>query len=533
MHHALEIQDILSIIFLHCSPPGPKSAYREEAYSPSDLPILARTCRAFKETALDLLWKDLSDLSPLLRCLPEISHQVSPGISVRIPSIRPVLLMNLFSFFSAIPGSSIRFARSLTQTEWDTLQSYTYRIRSIRISNCELDEKSLRILSNPPTTAPLFPNLHTLRCEYTENTMSLLHLPLPSLISLDVWFKNLRVFRSSLKLFPNFSPNIRTFRMSVSHLGATFSGTEPDYMRRQQSLCSVDCDRVTFDMDTLVHLSRMSSLTHLNLALSATSPLAGSDLLIFSHLHDLALLSDSLETISQFLSRVRLPAIINFRAVTNSCPSRQEFSYFSAGLRTCNAGHTIEGLKLDQRHYFGNNVHSGAFLLCLEDLRPFMAFSLRQLTLDIECNVGLSDSELLTLASAWPQLEKIFMNVQWGWNMPSGITPSGLLQLLQICRPLSQIGLAINTRDYTECRELSASPRLTLPPDSDIRIPDSMIEADCVLAVATFFGGLMPCSNFSFSVWGGWKPRQRGGGVYKARWGEVHRLIKDAVNRRS
>ena len=108
MHHALEIQDILSIIFLHCSPPGPKSAYREEAYSPSDLPILARTCRAFKETALDLLWKDLPDLSPLLRCLPEISHQVSPGISVRIPSIRPVLLMNLFSFFSAIPGSSIR-----------------------------------------------------------------------------------------------------------------------------------------------------------------------------------------------------------------------------------------------------------------------------------------------------------------------------------------------------------------------------------------------------------------------------------------
>jgi hypothetical protein len=32
---------------------------------------LARTCRAFKEPALDVLWEDIEELRPLLLCLPE------------------------------------------------------------------------------------------------------------------------------------------------------------------------------------------------------------------------------------------------------------------------------------------------------------------------------------------------------------------------------------------------------------------------------------------------------------------------------
>jgi len=32
---------------------------------------LARTCRRFKEPALDALWKDMNDFMPLILCLPE------------------------------------------------------------------------------------------------------------------------------------------------------------------------------------------------------------------------------------------------------------------------------------------------------------------------------------------------------------------------------------------------------------------------------------------------------------------------------
>ncbi|KAF8552927.1 hypothetical protein OG21DRAFT_1415212, partial [Imleria badia] len=37
------------------------------------LTALARTCNAFKEPALDVLWFDLDDLTSLVRCLPEAS----------------------------------------------------------------------------------------------------------------------------------------------------------------------------------------------------------------------------------------------------------------------------------------------------------------------------------------------------------------------------------------------------------------------------------------------------------------------------
>ncbi|KAF8548346.1 hypothetical protein OG21DRAFT_1516407 [Imleria badia] len=40
----------------------------------SDLLALARTCRSFKEPALDVLWGELLVPSAVARCLPEASH---------------------------------------------------------------------------------------------------------------------------------------------------------------------------------------------------------------------------------------------------------------------------------------------------------------------------------------------------------------------------------------------------------------------------------------------------------------------------
>ena len=45
-----------------------------------EVAALARTCRAFKEPALDILWEVLPDLTPLVRCLPEASSVDSIGV---------------------------------------------------------------------------------------------------------------------------------------------------------------------------------------------------------------------------------------------------------------------------------------------------------------------------------------------------------------------------------------------------------------------------------------------------------------------
>ncbi|KAF8441628.1 hypothetical protein L210DRAFT_792550, partial [Boletus edulis BED1] len=137
MHHTLEIPEILLDIFGRCRSPGTGT----ETAS-SDLPALARTCRAFKEPALDLLWENLPDPSPIVRCLPEASHysQISPEKENKCYS----------------------FCRTLTQTEWDILRSYTRRIQSLADDGGDrdrLDWKSVKTFLNPPIASPLFPNL--------------------------------------------------------------------------------------------------------------------------------------------------------------------------------------------------------------------------------------------------------------------------------------------------------------------------------------------------------------------------------------
>ena len=94
MHHALEIQEILLNIFRFFS-----RCHDDDDDDSEDLVSLARTCRAFKEPALDILWEVLDDLSPLARCLPEISYHSLP--TYRWPMVRSrvfiVLILSIFA----------------------------------------------------------------------------------------------------------------------------------------------------------------------------------------------------------------------------------------------------------------------------------------------------------------------------------------------------------------------------------------------------------------------------------------------------
>ena len=63
MHSCLYITEILSIIFA--------SLHR------SHLPVVARICRAWEKPALDVLWKSMDDLLPLIDLFPQDSRTLS------------------------------------------------------------------------------------------------------------------------------------------------------------------------------------------------------------------------------------------------------------------------------------------------------------------------------------------------------------------------------------------------------------------------------------------------------------------------
>ena len=424
-------------------------------------------------------------------------------------------------FFPRHSTKQYSFSRPLTQSEWDILQSYTRRIRCIQNFNLGLDWDSVTTFLNPPTTAPFFPNLRSLYCEYTKQTMTLLNLPLPSLVSLNVLFENPHSFPDSVHSFPEFSPNITKVDVYyVSEIGPSFFRIKPSYLCRWQNLRSVGCLPVALDADTLIHLSRMPALTDLEFMLSDILPTSHSTL-SFSKLRYLGVESGFLDPISWLLSWIRLPTITGFVVEVDDCPSKQELSFFLVGLQTSATSHTIEVLRLGQLTD-PPTIRPEALLLCLEDLQPCMAFSnLLRLDIDIAWNVGLTDGELLTLASGWPHLEHFFINSDKGWNMRGGITPSGLLQLLQRCRSLSSIALVIDTRGYTELPPSGLLGSLGLTSPIQLNVLDSIIEAESVAAIRAFFA-CTPCSYVDFR--GAWEVRMKkpqGWKTYKNRWDAV------------
>lgn len=113
MHHALHIQEILLNIFGHCCPPEPHwTAHRY--HSTAVLAALARTCRTFKEPALDALWSELVDLTPLPQCVPEacgVSGKVRPPLFLRVDLCKYYLLLSaIHSKGGLMRRSGISFA---------------------------------------------------------------------------------------------------------------------------------------------------------------------------------------------------------------------------------------------------------------------------------------------------------------------------------------------------------------------------------------------------------------------------------------
>ena len=379
---------------------------------------------------------------------------------------------------------------------------------------------------NPPVIGSLFPNLRYVSYVYTEESIPFFQLPLPSLLALHVEFDSPHLFQNSLKSFPKFSPNIKRLSIAVCNLEATFIKMEPSYISRWRSLQCLVCSRVTLEVDDLVHLSSIPALTQLTFAVGATLPVHDA-ILVFPNLHDIVLRSESLQSISQLFSWIRLPAITDFAAIITNCPSKQVLSSLLTVIQTStSARHTITTLSLEQScppPSAGNALRSRTLQLDLEDLRPCMGFSkLRCMSLDIGWNVGLTDNDLLTLASTWPLLQQLTINIEWGWNTRGGITPNGLLRLLETCRSLDHFALAVDTRGYTEIFRSPKSVGVALPATTFVRVLDSFIEEESVPAVSAFFASIMPYFSYWAAAWD--CPgivKTRGWRKYQCRWYRV------------
>lgn len=393
------------------------------------------------------------------------------------------------------------FSRPLKQAEWDTLRSYTHRVRSVLDFTRGLNWDSVKTLFNPPTHEPMFPNLRILRWEFIRETFPLMHhLAVSSLTSLEInfVFGEVPPFHSFPQSLGDLCPNIRRFRIRMRRPQVGSDETTSDLVRRWTNLQVLYCPYISLDVDSLLHLSRTPSLTNLSFALNpmvAAHITSSHPTLLFSKLCDLEISCQSLESISRLLPFTRLPSLESLTVYIDSCPSKYTLKSFLMALRKICTCDSLVSLKLVQTRSPGATNHgSERYQLTFEDIRPCMSFDrLRRMDINIAWTVHLTDDDLLELASTLPQLEHLLINEEWGWGgTEGGVTPNGLLQLLERLPSLHRFCLAIDTRGYGEMRGSTRIAGFTPRVPFCVNVADSRVEPEAVDALAAFFGAIMP-----------------------------------------
>ncbi|KAF8434373.1 hypothetical protein L210DRAFT_3410851, partial [Boletus edulis BED1] len=116
------------------------------------LAALVRTCRTFKEPALDVLWSELVDLTPLPRCIPAKACSFSYALGVRTS-----ICCNYFSNVCPTP-QDYSFARQRCRVGHPS--KLIWHILGYSNPNGRLDNQSLILaICCSPAVGPLFPNL--------------------------------------------------------------------------------------------------------------------------------------------------------------------------------------------------------------------------------------------------------------------------------------------------------------------------------------------------------------------------------------
>ncbi|KAF8447224.1 hypothetical protein L210DRAFT_3757192 [Boletus edulis BED1] len=465
MHPALYVEEILLEIFGHCYDRAGHRMYYIYI-NKTDLPTLARTCKAFRDPALDILWAELYSLAPLIKCLPGASSQIVDNST-------------LYSL-----------NRPLEQADWDIILKFSCRVRIFRLGNSfGVVSECIKELSKPPTsTVSIFPNLHDVLIEYPSgDTFPFLrHLPGPSLVVIKfayVW--------DAIEIFREGCPNITTFDYDSVELD---NDAISSLICQWSKLRSVDCPYVVPTIAALTHLSNMPHLRHLSVEVCDAlvdrvqstwpSPLTFPTLIQY---HPRSLYW---APVSRFFDHLRLPVVEQVDVELACRPTEQEFKSFLATLPgTCNHQslidiniHTFEriapSMPVPNLQYI--NFHH---------LYPLTVFvNLRAIRIQLRRGIDLSEQELLQLTLSWPRLEKFHVGRHNNETRGlSAITPGGFVQLLGQCRSLSHFSFPFNTHGYTEVYQGHPWHGLKMPDGAVIDVGVSPIEEDSIETLGIFF----------------------------------------------
>lgn len=422
MHPALQNFDIICTICLYVH-------YKS-------LPALASTCRIFERPALDVLWKNLQSVEPLVKCLPSDLFGTELG--------RMVLL------------------KPLDAKTWGILYKYTSRVHSITQSDrlTVIEPLGSLMLSCPSAPASLFPNLRRLQwdADGTQCAAEFLRMAfVPTLLSLNMHISSASsIFLSVLSSLGTLCPHLQALNMWLP-------STPSDLVRKTspfvaQSILQLRCLEVLQVWDLGYqgneHLMQLPALDTLWLDLKTSSAWERQSLLQspgFHNLNSLILFIDNFKYASDFLRSLQVIDSknigISFTAAHPSTSSSTPLSQFfstaahpsTSSSTTLSQFFTILGETCDHNNLLSFSLLRSTKVSTNPDIfKPlYTCHNLTQLLVERSWDISMADEELCQLVRGWPKLQVLSISRFVAVNETTIPTFHGLISLLQLCPVLT------------------------------------------------------------------------------------------------
>ncbi|KIJ14707.1 hypothetical protein PAXINDRAFT_115738 [Paxillus involutus ATCC 200175] len=440
MHRCLGIEEVQRAIFrkVNCLPSSSK-VHRVT------LARLARTCRAFNSSALDVLWERLESFTVLIQCLPQDLWRID-CVGRRKTFVRCC------------------FRRPMSLKDWEIFYKYSNRVRCVLRSTRDgqldwqhLGDDIIFALSNRPTPRPLIPCLRELHWDKSNKQhASLLHsLLTPSLDTLTLKTFGCQLRSPEVSILTSIGtvcPSLRTLRILLRAPLSQFLDTQGETVLSEavlylHSLESLVCPAL--DEAAIVHLSRLPRLS--NLSMELRPDFKSNDLTslappAFGSINDLTLTASSLETLTSFLELIQItPSRVSFTVA--EAPTADALRLFFVVLVNACGSEQLSQVSLCMLSQGYAPLHPEP-QATFSTFQPLLALpNIISFELDVPCAILLDDTGLTTLAKHWPILNKLSINPKSGWGPSNRITHQGLLNLLLHCPELSRFSFCVDFSD--------------------------------------------------------------------------------------
>ncbi|KAJ7137356.1 hypothetical protein C8R43DRAFT_1019984 [Mycena crocata] len=471
MHHCLWVPEIVGIVCEELS--GESQA----------LAVLARSCTAFHDPALDVLWREQKSLQNIIGCMPEDLVYVAEVNDER-------------------PPRTLRLRRSIVATDWDRALVYARRVRFMScVSSSTGVSCSSGLFSALSMSLPsdyYFPNLESLvwNHQFEKDFHHLRFFLGPRLISVNLTCKTSVRQISILSILPQKCPALKELILHTTTLDAEIMepGVSASLCMLIDRLLHLENIKISIpDVGTLQAIGRMRTLRkaflhELPLELSTSTIPDGP---FFANTQEISLTHVDHPAVIAFLDMCTHSTLIILSIQFDSYAPRSLMRPLFRALAACRPWHqSLTQIRLNIDTLVAEPAVQGdEYLVDIQTLRPLFCFgNVKEVHITTLLGLSLDDAGIADMARSWPRIQ-ILSFIGYGRVVTPPATLQGLRYLAQYCPSLVELYMTFDA---------SSVPPATAEPHQHIfQTSLSSFEVDyspitSPFDVARFLSGIFP-----------------------------------------